>query len=343
MRTKDLILLFLISFVGGTVFYSLCKYTFERKQTELKDKARTAFIEALNHEVKSKGLEGPLIFNFDSKTVAADVPDSLCLEDELGKHWYPFDSIKNQMNVTDNTNLRFLHSFIFKEHPIIPDTMNASWRSLLKKDAIPFNSALCVSVSDERGNIKSQNILRHKWVNESSLAFMAYIGYVGEIEVKGYLDYSIWNIMLINIFLYLLLCLFCVYGLYKLLKGVQERIYEFKQNKIIEFVNRVESTAIRSYKLRDDIIFYAEKKIVTVNEIENKLPKQANQLLELFLKNEEKAYIISDDEIMRNLWPDGTGYTERVHKAVGRLRVQLHKLDSSIEIERGIETYQLLL
>lgn len=343
MKTKDLILLFLISFVGGTVFYSLCKYTFERKQTELKDKARTAFIEAVNHEVKSKGVEGPLLFNIDSKSVADDMPDSVYIEDELGKHWYVLDPMKNHKNVTNNTNLRFLHSFIFEKYPIVPDTLNSVWHNLLENHHINFNSALSVTVVDGKGKITSQNVSMLKWVGCSSLIFTAYIGYACEIEVKGYLDYSIWNLMLTDILIYFLLCFLVFSGVYKAVKEIRKRVIRLQQKKIVEIVNRVDNTAIRAYKLRDNIIFYAEKKIVTVNEVEKKVPKQANQLLELFLVNEKNGYIVSDDEIMNNLWPDGTGYTERIHKAVGRLRIQLHKIDSSIEIERGIETYQLLI
>ena len=54
-------------------------------------------------------------------------------------------------------------------------------------------------------------------------------------------------------------------------------------------------------------------------------------------------YILKDDEIMSKLWPNRKERVENVHKAVGRLRNILHKLDSDIDIKRGVETYQLIL
>ena len=42
------------------------------------------FIEAVDQEVKSRNLEGPLVSYFDPKAVAADVPDSVCIRDSLG-------------------------------------------------------------------------------------------------------------------------------------------------------------------------------------------------------------------------------------------------------------------
>lgn len=343
MRTENALLLSVITLLGGVTFFLICKCNYNIKQTALKEKSKTAFIEAVNQELKSKGVEGPLLFEIDSKSIIDDKPDSVCLEDELGKHWYMLDPVKNRMNITDDTNLRILHSFIFKEHPIVPDTLNSVWHNQLENHHISINSALSITIVDEKGEIKSQNASKLKWVGSSSLVFTAYIGYACEIEVEGYLNYSIWNIMLTDILINFLLCFLVSSGVYKAVIEIRKRIIKLQQKKIVEVVNRVNNTAIRAYKLRDNIIFYAEKKMVTVNEVEKKVPNQANQLLELFLLNEKNEYIISDDEIMNNLWPDGTGYTERIHKAVTRLRTELHKLDSSIEIERGIETYQLLL
>ena len=46
---------------------------------------------------------------------------------------------------------------------------------------------------------------------------------------------------------------------------------------------------------------------------------------------------------MKRLWPDGSGDIYRIHKAITRLRSIIYDFDTSIEIKRGVETYQLLL
>lgn len=91
------------------------------------------------------------------------------------------------------------------------------------------------------------------------------------------------------------------------------------------------------------MIFYAEKKTIEFRGIKTKLSPQATELLELFLNNKEKHYVLKDDEIMSNLWSYRMECVDNVHKAVGRLRNILHKLDSDIDIKRGVETYQLIL
>ena len=70
---------------------------------------------------------------------------------------------------------------------------------------------------------------------------------------------------------------------------------------------------------------------------------QSSHLLELFLQKKEEEYILNDSDIKKELWPDGSGDIYRIHKAITRLRSIIHEFDVSIEIIRGVETYQLLL
>lgn len=52
MRPKIIILLSAIACIGGIVFFLACKYTYEFKVTELKEKAKETFTEALDKELK---------------------------------------------------------------------------------------------------------------------------------------------------------------------------------------------------------------------------------------------------------------------------------------------------
>lgn len=134
--------------------------------------------------------------------------------------------------------------------------------------------------------------------------------------------------------------------MYKTWILVRKKLVLMQQKNTIEvlkIVKEVDSTPVRSYMLKEDMIFYAEKKTIELRGIKTRLSPQANELLELFLNNKEKHYILKDDEIMSKLWPNRKERVENVHKAVGRLRNILHKLDSDIDIKRGVESYQLIL
>ena len=58
MRPKIIILLSAIACIGGIVFFLACKYTYEFKVTELKEKAKETFTEALDKELKNRNING---------------------------------------------------------------------------------------------------------------------------------------------------------------------------------------------------------------------------------------------------------------------------------------------
>lgn len=346
MKTYNIILLAIAVCIGGIVFFFACKYAYESKSSALKQKAKSTFIEAVDQEVKNRKVEGPLVSYFDPQAVSADVPDSVYIRDSSGEHWHPLDRNKHYMNITSNRDLRVLHSYTFGKQPIVADSLNVIWRKYLLDTHLFVESALSISVTDEKGKVKSHNKTQCEWCNLSNTVFTVYIGYTCEIEVKGYINYSIWGIMLVDLLLYLLLCVFLVYGIYKTGILARKKLVLIQQKNTIEVlkvVKEVDGTPVRSYMLKENMIFYAEKKTIELRGIKIRLSPQANELLELFLNNKEKHYILKDDEIMSKLWPNRKERVENVHKAVGRLRNILHKLDSDIDIKRGVETYQLIL
>ena len=346
MKTYNIILLAIAICIGGVTFFFACKYTYESKLSTLKQKAKDTFIEAVDQEVKNRKVEGPLVSYFDPKAVAAEIPDSVYIRDSLGVHWYPLDRKKHYMNITDNTHLRTLHSYTFGIRPIVADSLNIIWRKYLLKTHLPIESDLSISVTDEKGKVKSCDKTQCGWNNFSNIVFTVYIGYACEIEVRGYIHYSIWSIMLFELLLYLLLTIFIVYGMYKTWVLVREKLVLIQQKNTIEvlkIVKEVDATPVRSYMLKEDVIFYAEEKTIEFRGIKTKLAPQASELLELFLNNKEKHYVLKDDEIMSNLWSYRMERVENVHKAVGRLRNILNKLNPDIDIERRVEAYQLLL
>lgn len=346
MRTKNIILLAVIACIGVVAFFFACKHTYTAKVYVLEQKAKETLFEALKQELKNRKIEGALSLRLNVQVVDDDLPDSVCIVDSLGMHWYRLDPKKHPMNITDDTSLRAIHSTTFREHPISSDSINALWKKYLLESHVNAESAVCISVMNEKGEVKSQNKSLCEWCNLSNLVYSVYLGYACEIEVKGYLHYSVWDILGVDILLYLLLYILSVYGIYKIGIATQEKIVSLKRKntiEVIKVVKEMDGTPIRSYKLKEGMIFYAEMKKVELNGKEISIPPQANKLLEMFLINKKKEYILEDDEILENLWPDELRRMENVHKAVDRLRKLLQKLDLSFNIVRGVGLYQLLL
>lgn len=349
MRTKNIILLALIACISGVAFFFACKYIYESKLSTLKQKAKGAFIEAVDQEMKSRDLQVPFSFYSDPKFLnVADVPDSVFLEDEFGKYYYRLDPQKHYMNITDNTNVRAIHSFTFGKKHLLPDSLNVIWKEYLSKSHIFNKSALCILTTDGQGNTNSLNTVQSEWSSPSTLMFVIYLGYACEIEVKGYLYCTVWNLIYMEIILFLLLCIISVYMTYKICIVALKKVSTMRQKEIVEIpivklVKEINGTPIRSYVLHDNIIFYAEQKKIEKNGYTKKIPAQSSHLLELFLQRKEEGYVLSDDDIKNRLWSDGSGDIYRIHKAITRLRSIIYDFDTSIEIKRGVETYQLLL
>ena len=349
MRTTNIILLSTLIIIGSVTFFFACKNTYDSKVTILKEKAKKAFIVALDKELKNRHLEGDLSVSFNSKSLLrAELPDSVYLVDASGRHAYRLDPEKHRMNITDNSNIRSLHSITFIKRPICPDSLNMAWGDQLQAVGIIAKPALCISVSDEKGNVKEQYSTGSKWCNSSNRVFTTYVGYACEIEIMGYIPYSVWSMMRIEQFIYLLLITIAVYGIYRLVRTLRRRVRLVYHTEVDEqpsttLLHEVEETPTRIYVIHESIIFYAEQKRIEVNGVEKKIQNQSSTLLELFLKEKESGYILEDEAIMATLWPDGTGTSERIHKAIGRLRSCIRQIDNSIDIKRGIGIYQLLL
>ena len=357
MRPKRIILLFVIACVGGVIFFFVCKYTYDFKVVKLKEKARNAFIGAVDQELRNRSVDGDCSFNLDAKAaMSAEIPDSVYFEDETGKRWYRLDPKKNRMNITNNSTLRALHSFAFGKKELLADSLNAVWNEQLRKSNIFLESALCVSLINIDGSIKSQNTCWNEWCNSSNLVFTFYIGYACEIEVMGYLHYTLWGMIYKEVLLYLLLYIVLVYGFYKSFIVLRRKLYSLPNKEIIEIevikevpvevpvikvVQNIDAT-IHSYKLNERSIFYSERNILVVDGVEKKIQPQTCRILELFLEEKDHKYMLEYSVIMDKLWPDGSGNTLRMHKAVDRLRALFKENDLSINIQRKNSAYQLI-
>ena len=105
----------------------------------------------------------------------------------------------------------------------------------------------------------------------------------------------------------------------------------------------MENIPLRSYLLRENTIFYADQNLIEVDGIKQNIQAQTSLLLELFINQKDNGYILEEDFIKKKLWPNYSGYGERMHSAIGRLRLLLKKIDTSFSIINKNGTYQLII
>lgn len=372
MRPKSIILLSVIACIGGIAFFFACRYTYKSKVAELKEKAKKTFVEAVDRELNDRQLKGNFSVYLNLGNIVSETPDTVYLEDESGRYSYQIGLEKKHKNINNDANVRFLHSIAFGKKPLIPDSLNTKWREQLLISGISFKSALCISLTTQDGNVSSSNTYQSEWCNTSNLVFTFYIGYGYEIEVVGYLYYTMWSMIYREMLLYLFLSVVLGYGFYKSfiiishkikLLRTKERVEIVKEVpvevvkevsveiikevpveiQVIKEVQRVENIPLRSYLLRENIIFYADQNLIEVDGIKQNIQAQTSLLLELFINQKDNGYILEEDFIKEKLWPNYSGYGERMHSAIGRLRSLLKKIDTSFSIINKNGTYQLII
>lgn len=372
MRPKSIILLSVIACIGGIAFFFACRYTYKSKVAELKEKAKKTFVEAVDRELNDRQLKGNFSVYLNLGNIVSETPDTVYLEDESGRYSYQIGLEKKHKNINNDANARFLHSIAFGKKSLIPDSLNTKWREQLLISGISFKSALCISLTTQDGNVSSSNTYQSEWCNTSNLVFTFYIGYGYEIEVVGYLYYTMWSMIYREMLLYLFLSVVLGYGFYKSfiiishkikLLRTKERVEIVKEVpvevvkevsveiikevpveiQVIKEVQRVENIPLRSYLLRENIIFYADQNLIEVDGIKQNIQAQTSLLLELFINQKDNGYILEEDFIKEKLWPNYSGYGERMHSAIGRLRSLLKKIDTSFSIINKNGTYQLII
>lgn len=364
MRTKKIILLLLFAGIGGALVFFACRYTYESKMAELRFRALNAFAEAINSELVSRDLQGNIYLNFNYNSMDPDSLETVYWEDAFGRHEYVIDSEKKELNIEKDPNVRVLHSIAFSKEPLQPDSLNTKWLEQFQLPNVNFKAAIRISIFNEDGNIKSQKLTtQNEWCDVSNPIFYRYIGYASEMRVDCYLHISMWDIIYREVLLYLVFYILLLFGGYKFFVFINCKFNSLHSKEVIKVINevpveiikevpievhiyeevqKIDATPIRSYKLGEGIIFSADRNMIIINGVEEKIQAQSCLLLELFFKSNQD-YILKDSEIIENLWPDGSGNDARMHKAIHRLRSLINKIDPSIDIIKKVGTYQLII
>ena len=92
------------------------------------------------------------------------------------------------------------------------------------------------------------------------------------------------------------------------------------------------------YELPGGGLFDSFSGTVTKGDFVHKFPPQSALLLRLFLRT--KNHLLSTAEIEQELW-NGNGSTDKIHKVIQRLRVELKKVSPDLVIKNINGKYEL--
>lgn len=368
MKQRSIILLSIIACIGGAVFFFACKHIYEVKVAGLGQEAKQIFKMALDQELEKTNLKDDISLNLKAGTKESTASDTVYWTDGKVTKIYLLDKEKQDQNIARESCMRALHTVAFIKYSYLPDSLYSSWNRLLQQSNIKFKSAFCFSVIDPDGRVKLQKTIKGEWNDSSNLVFKAYIGYASEINVMGYLYYNWWDILYMEILTLLLIYTILGYVIFKAYiflcckvaamhtKEIVEVIKEVEKEVVVEVikevekevikevikeVERIDTDSVRSYTFGDNILFYPSMGLIEVNGDKHKMQTQSCTLLELFFLQRDNDFILDASLIKSKLWPDGSGGDKRMYKAITRLREILLKIDSSVEIIKKVDAYQL--
>ena len=92
------------------------------------------------------------------------------------------------------------------------------------------------------------------------------------------------------------------------------------------------------YHLPDESLFDSFAGTITKGDLIHTLLPQSSLLLKLFLRKEN--HCLSTTEIEQGLW-NGNGSTDKIHKAIQRLRTDLKKISPDLVIKNINGNYEL--
>ena len=330
----------------GTGYYAWTLYDAYRKQVvEWNEGAKAAFEEALWLEV-NKRAEVP-IYSYSSgehgiTTLKERIPDSVSVMTIEGRRKYKIDRDRYENSLIKETRRRVRLSTLFSEESLSVDTLTSHWDSLLFEKQIPAKSKIRFIYTDL--NLKNDTIYSS---TDNSLRFdsltIRYLGFRCEYELLGYVSYSYWLLGVSFMNLFWILFPWVIFILLVIFYTPTEKLFrrKFVKEKIVEkeiHVADVTMDKAKIYHLPDESLFDSFAGTITKGDLIHTLLPQSSLLLKLFLRKEN--HCLTTTEIEQGLW-NGNGSTDKIHKAIQRLRIDLKKISPDLVIKNVNGNYEL--
>lgn len=346
IKNKKIFRLLIVLFFGGILFFFLGQMYYDTKKDTFSRKVENAFRNALQDKLQEKSFESHL-YTSKRKQEPKKLPDTIYIYDAEGMHAYPLNKDKNSINITQDPNIRIMHSEFLSTIPIAIDSLYEKWSEYLMKEELSGTFVLKLSLSDKKDSVTTSIFPEVPLDINLQQCFRLTIGYRCEVEIYGFYNFTLTKQgKTLEIIIYCLLYWLCVIGIYGItnhLKGKEKRLFALNQKekeKLLEKqIKYVENGSTHCYQLSENIFFYADEKKLVIDGKESSMFPQCAYLLQHFL--DAPDYIMKDEEIASLFWSEKCDNTNNIYNLIGRLR-RILKKTPFIKIDRyKISSYQL--
>ena len=326
----------------GTGYYAWMLYDTHRKQVvEWNEGAKLAFEEALWLEV-DKRAEIPIYYSSSREAgttvLNESLPDTIFITSPLGRRGYHIEQTHYERSLVKESDQRAVLGALLYKYPLCLDTLAMHWDANLANRKIPAQSQIRYIYTD--WDLQKDTIYS---VNESHLDSLtvSYLGFRCEHELVAFVSYPYWLFSLENCYWVLLswVVFILLVVFYIPLEDFFRR--KFVKDKIVEKEIHVADVTIdkaKIYHLPDESLFDSFAGTITKGDLIHTLLPQSSLLLKLFLRKEN--HCLSTTEIEQGLW-NGNGSTDKIHKAIQRLRTDLKKISPDLVIKNINGNYEL--
>ena len=326
----------------GTGYYAWTLYDAHRKQVaEWNEGAKAAFEEALWLEV-DKRAEIPIYYSSSREAgttvLNESLPDTIFITSPLGRRGYHIEQTHYERSLVKESDQRAVLGALLYKYPLCLDTLAMHWDANLANRKIPAQSQIRYIYTD--WDLQKDTIYS---VNESHLDSLtvSYLGFRCEHELVAFVSYPYWLFSLENCYWVLLswVVFILLVVFYIPLEDFFRR--KFVKDKIVEKEIHVADVTIdkaKIYHLPDESLFDSFAGTITKGDLIHTLLPQSSLLLKLFLRKEN--HCLSTTEIEQGLW-NGNGSTDKIHKAIQRLRTDLKKISPDLVIKNINGNYEL--
>ena len=249
------------------------------------------------------------------------------LKSKYGKKdfWIPY--AKHANNVESSSVLRGIYSYLLHVSPLNADSSNRSWNRRLEAMGFPGTAETRISVTDWWGHASYAYSSDSLFVSGLDSLITFYAGLRCEVGATGYLYAPWWTMLSLQdkvwLVVVLAVCLlpFFVYGrVHRLCLRL------FVREKAVIVKKDIPVTAVCEsrppvYQLEEGVYFETGSRLLKKGNDAVKLMPLSAKLLQGFLDAE--GYRLSNDEILRLLWPNKTGTLDKLHQNIKRLRHSL--------------------
>lgn len=347
MKVHNKRLLYLEIIICLLISVGITYVLYQNKAKRWEEQSSATFRQALELELQKR--DTVMVFHKEAmgySTLSLDdsLPKPIRIIDELGEREYVIPKEKYDHSLVKETLKRSILSFLLEDYPLVPDTLNEIWDSLLITANIPVKTCIRISVTDfqERASVAHSKDIFESFSPDSLLSY--YLGERCEVEVTGFVFYGWYEA--ISGWGYFAICLPWI--IFAFLFFLREKIIfilerRFVKHETVTIKTMVPVIAVKTedshvYHLEEGVFFDTKEKVLKSAGLTKKLAPQVAYLLKLFLESE--GYRLSTSKIDNNLWPDGSGTQERIYTVIRRLRKSLDGI-THLMVDYENDIYQL--